>query len=78
MLCSIWAEQCSKTQLVIGVIQFCSSFFLIGWVWALIWSFLILKNGCSSQEMTKYYTKAQSMMGDENQGLNRPQIAHMT
>ena len=58
-LCSLWGEPCSKTQAIIGVLQFCTTFWLVGWLWSVIWSFLILKNSCSKEEAIKYYIKAQ-------------------
>ena len=37
------SENVSKTQLTIGFLQLLTSFVLIGWVWAIYWSFLAVK-----------------------------------
>lgn len=74
ILCSIWGEPCSKSQVLVGLIQFSLTsylafgmtkysfgmvFTLFGWLWSVWWSVLILKKSCSSAEMVKYYSKAQ-------------------
>ena len=56
--CSIWGEPCSKAQAVIGVLQFVMTTAIVGWIWSVIWAVLILKRGCSQEEIVKYYTKA--------------------
>ena len=35
-------ENVSKTQLIIGFLQFVTSVVLIGWIWAIYWSFLTI------------------------------------
>ena len=37
----------SKVQLAVGLFQFLSSFLLIGYVWALYWSYLIITKSVS-------------------------------
>ena len=34
-------ETTSKTHLVIGILQFLTSFLIIGWIWAIYWSYLV-------------------------------------
>ena len=35
-------ETVPKTQLVIGLIQFLTAAFLIGWIWSIYWGYLIV------------------------------------
>ena len=64
LLCSLWGEPCSKAQAIIGVLQFCMSFFIIGWIWSIVWSYFILKQSCSKEDVIKFYTKAQKLKKD--------------
>ena len=41
--CASSGESVSKTQLSIGLVQFLTSFVLIGWIWAIYWGYLIVK-----------------------------------
>ena len=35
----------SKTQLVVGILQFLMAVYIIGWIWSIWWGVLILKKG---------------------------------
>ena len=39
--CANEQDTVSKAQISIGLFQFLSSFLIIGWVWAMYWSYLI-------------------------------------
>ena len=45
----------SKTQIVIGITQFLLSFFMIGWIWAQYWSYLIVKHAFEDTDFVKKY-----------------------
>ena len=64
LLCSLWGEPCSKVQAIIGVLQFCMSFLLVGWIWSIVWSYFIMKKSCSNEELVKFYTKAKKLKKD--------------
>lgn len=46
-------EKCLKFNVIVGILQFMLAMILIGWIWSIIWGFIIWKrgNGLSSQFM---------------------------
>ena len=47
-------ETTSKTQLSIGFFQLLSSFILIGWIWAIYWSYLCCRKAWDENYMMNY------------------------
>ena len=45
-------DNVSKTQLVIGLIQFLTSFVLIGWIWSIYWGYLLVMKAMDQQSQT--------------------------
>ena len=39
--CAVEEELVSKTQVVIGFLQFATSVFVVGWIWSIYWGWLI-------------------------------------
>ena len=50
MACSS-SENVSKTQLSIGCLQLLTSFIIIGWLWAIFWSFLCVQKAWGNAPM---------------------------
>ncbi|CAI2380086.1 unnamed protein product [Moneuplotes crassus] len=50
LISSIWADPCSKTQAVIGLLQFCLAYVFIGWIWSIAWAFLLIKKSFSEEK----------------------------
>ena len=40
----------SKAQICCGLLQFLTSFFLVGWIWSIYWGYLILKESQNPDE----------------------------
>ena len=56
-------ESCHKTHFLVGCLQFLTSIYVIGWIWSIYWSYLILKISLGDQEhmrllITGSYTKS--------------------
>ena len=60
-------ENVSKTQLFIGVLQFLTSVFLIGWIWALYWSYLSGKKAWDQRQLEKQGLTANQYTNSTNQ-----------
>ncbi len=37
-------KQCSKTHVMVGLAQFMTAPYIIGWIWSIYWGFLIFMN----------------------------------
>ena len=81
-------ESVSKTQLAIGLLQFMTSVFLVGWIWALYWSYLSVKRRMDEDKMMKQgggienqYLQNEIPMGSGARAqamryLNQPDMGH--
>ena len=45
-------ENVSKTQLVISLIQFLTSWLLVGWIWSIYWGYLLVIKAFDQQSQT--------------------------
>ena len=50
-------ETASKVQMSIGFFQFILSFLLIGYIWALWWSYLIIRKATNDEESVLKFVK---------------------
>ena len=48
--CGGYTDTVSKTQLAIGVVQFLTSFALVGWVLSIYWGYLIVRKAWEEDE----------------------------
>ena len=62
-------ENVSKTQISVGVIQFFTSFVLIGWIWSIYWGYLIVMKGF---DLDKTMGPGAPSAGPNRGGLNYP------
>ena len=60
-------ENISKTQLFVGVLQFLTSVFLIGWIWALYWSYLSARRAYEQRQLEKQGLTANQYTNSTNQ-----------
>ena len=42
IISSGWGKPCSKTQVFVGVLQFTTSYLIIGWIMSILWGLLIV------------------------------------
>jgi hypothetical protein len=42
---SFMGDSWSKTQFCVGVVQLCTCFYIVGWVWSIFWGIKILIRG---------------------------------
>ena len=52
LLASCWAAPCSKSQAVIGVLQFITTMYIVGWLWSVVWGCLIVSTANDAGDLT--------------------------
>ena len=61
-----------KTQFVIGILQLCTSVYLIGWAWSIFWGYLIVVKSRGGHREMKTLLGANDMRSDERSTHLRP------
>ena len=44
MVVAFLGKQCSKTHMMVGLVQLLTTTWIIGWIWSIYWGFLIFMN----------------------------------
>ncbi len=71
LMASLWASPCSKSQAIIGVLQFITAMFVIGWLWSVVWGCLIVSASNEDGDLISLLNQSAARSDDPNYGSKR-------